>query len=447
MLISFNIENFLSFGNKVNFSMVAGKVQQHKDLHTFQVNKKKKLALLKISAIYGANASGKSNLIKTIELLKRLIIKGTQPEDIIPLVPFKLNSKYENKPSKIEIVFIKNSRVYAFGFLATNDMVYEEWLYDSTTDKQKLIYERKLNEAKKYEYTFLSNRKITKKDKNFVNFIAEGTRKNQLFLTECFLHQTDNNFTNYRAIRDTLEWVNKDLLIIFPNSKYQPLLIKLNNSTDFFNRFERFISIPDTGIDGIELKEVKFNDLIEIPDIIKQDIKNKLKPQESAFLNLNNGNDSIIIEKRSDKEIIAKKLYAKHYIVNKEGYEYFDLKFESDGTRRLFDLIPLLIEQDERELVVFIDELNRSLHPLLTKWFIDIFINQSFNKKIQLIFTTHEEYLLDFDILRKDEIWFTEKNENNETNIYSLAEFKDVRFDKRIVNDYLLGRYGAIPKI
>jgi len=447
MIISLNIENFLSFGEKVNFSMAAGKVQQHKELHTLQVNKKKNFSLLKIAAVYGANASGKSNLIKAIDVLKRFVIKGTQPEEVIPLVPFKLNTKYKNKPSKLEIEFLKNNKIYSFGFVADSEMIYEEWLYDITTDKQKPIYERTIDEFKKYSFNFFNSTKITAKDRNFVKFLAEGTRKNQLFLTECFLHKTDNNFKNYKGIIDSLDWINKDLLILFPNSKYQPLLINLDNSKDFFNNFETLISTPGTGIDGIELREVKFENLIDIPELIKNDIKNTLKPQKSAFINANMGNDLILVTKKDNNEIIAKKLYAKHNRINEKGCEYFELNMESDGTRRLFDIIPLLIEEDDRELVVFIDELNRSLHPLLTKWFIDVFINQSFNKKVQLIFTTHEEYLLDFDLLRKDEIWFTEKNENQETNIYSLAEYKDIRFDKRIVNDYLLGRFGAIPKI
>ncbi len=448
MLLTLKVENFLSIGEEVLFSMAAGKIQQHKEMHTYSFRGKPNNLILKIAAIYGANSSGKSNLIKAIDTIKRIVLKGTKPEESIPIIPFKLNSKYQKKTTNFEIEFIKNDNIYAFGFKADIEKIHEEWLYNITTAKPKVIYERKYKEKEKYDYTFLKNKKISAEERNFISFLSKGTRKNQLFLTECFFHKTNNNFNSYPGINDTIEWFIKNLSVIFPDTSYNPLLLHLDNSEEFFSKFQELICSSDTGIDGIELKEVKFDTLVDLPEELKNEIKKTLKPKKGALLNINN---AILISKNKNNEIIVKKLFAKHKIKNGNNgnnFEYFDLDLESDGTRRLFDLIPVLINEDKNtELVVFIDELNRSLHPKLTKWFLEVFIGQSFGKKVQLIFTTHEEYMLDLEFLRKDEIWFTEKDAHKETKLFSLAEFKDIRFDKRIRDDYLLGRFGGIPKI
>jgi AAA15 family ATPase/GTPase len=182
----------------------------------------------------------------------------------------------------------------------------------------------------------------------------------------------------------------------------------------------------------------------EIPDRIIDPLKRNFKGGNERILLRSLDNKRYTIYRDEHGDLIALKLISKHKIKNSNKEVSFEINEESDGTQRIIDLIPVLISSLEEDRVFVIDELDRSLHPLLIQEFISIFVKKSTEQKSQIIVTTHDASLLNQKLLRKDEIWFTEKNEFGNSNLFSLEEF-NIRYDKNIRKDYLRGRFGAIP--
>ena len=446
MLIRLFVENFLSFGERTSLSMVAGKNQRHQDSHIIKLKKKDGFNLLKLSVIYGANASGKSNLIKALSFIQNLVLNGTtKREQSTKVIPFKLDAILKNSPTRIEVEFRIKEINYAYGFIINSKEIVEEWLYEIGIQKDKLIFERKTNSSEISDILFSDKLNKTEEEYVFLDYLRKSTRNNQLFITECFSKNVKANIKKMVGISNTMEWFKNNLLIIFPDSKFLDLLPILETKNSFGKNFEKYLRLFDSGIEGLQFKNIDFNHLTEIREEIKEDIKETIDTNSMLLVTSSNDNMFLFISDENG-ELSVKKLFTKHKVNKSLDFEDFNLNEESDGTRRLFDLIPTLINI-RNEKVVVVDELNRSLHPLLSKAFIDMFLDVNHENNSQLIFTTHEENLLDLEFLRKDEIWFVEKNNLQQTKLYSLAEFKDVRFDKRIKNDYLLGRYGAIPNV
>lgn len=444
MLIRYSIENFMSFGEKCSFSMIPGLIRSHAS-HKISFSEKKEIDILKLGIIYGANASGKSNLIKSLRFIQRLVLDGTKPEQNINLVSHKLNPAFNKKPSLFEVEFRKNGKNYAYGVLLNSKGIIEEWLYEISKTSDTLIFERKNSAKGSFEIKFKNIEFKSKKEEDFLNFVARGTRENQLFLTECYLRNVSNNVNDIKPITDAISWFNNSLTIIFPSSKYRGLLFELENNEDFRKSLQKYLNVFDTGIDEIELKEQDFNLLKDFPNEIKKEIVADLKPGSRGLITYPE-KQTYSITKKKDGSINAYKVMTKHKITKSKEFTHFELAEESDGTQRLIDLIPALIDVSKSEKVFFIDELDRSLHPNLSRKFLELFLEISQNIESQIIVTTHEVNLLNLKHFRKDEIWFVEKGTDNQSKIFSLNDF-NIRFDKRIMNDYLLGRFGATPSI
>ncbi len=446
MLIRLFVENFLSFGERIEFSMVAGKIQQHPD-HIIKLEKNSKFNLLKVGAIYGANAAGKSNLIKAMAVIQKLVLKGTLPNQTLPVTEFKLDKELKSKPTRIEVEFRKNNKCYAYGFIADKNTILEEWLYEIGKQKEKRIFSREIDKNKNTSFQFLENSQISKKEKDFLNLLSESTRDNQLFINQCFNHKIENLLVKSKGIQECISWFSDNLVVVFPNTKFSFPFYNTANKNNFMKDFSKFLKIFDTGIDDVEYKKIDVNDTKLIPKDVQEKIRELPQDGKTRLISIRQGDSLSYILYDGTSKFVIHKLTVVHKIVNSEKSESFDLEEESDGTIRMFDLIPLLLDSSNEENVILIDELNRSLHPSLTKNFIIKFLDVYENKNNQIIFTTHEENLLDLDLFRKDEIWFVEKNEKKQSKVYSLLVFKDVRFDKKIKDDYLIGRYGAIPDL
>ncbi len=444
MLIQFTIENFLSFRDEVTFSMVAvSSDSQHSD-HLAQNEGGEGRSVLPIAAIYGANAAGKSNLIKAIAFAQNLVLEGTRSNQTIAIHPFKLGDHGKN-PSKFEFVFTLKDSQYSYGFTLNREQILEEWLYGIPQGKKKevMYFERfsSIQNSNPTKTTIKFGSIIkgkTRKDEQNLNFIALGTRPNQLFLTESI----DRNFD---ALMPVYNWFNNVLTVIAADVDCSSLEANVQRNEKFRNFLSNFLQVTGTGINSIVDEKIEINFDQYLATMHKS-------TRESLLQELNNSPEVSVKKSKGGRDIFSKddtgkvtltRLKTIHLGENGE-FINFSIDEESEGTQRLIHLIPaLFLLQQEQETVIFLDELDRRLHPLLSRHFVSSALNYR-AKNNQLIFTTHDTNLLDLDLLRRDEIWLVEKNQQGVSDFYSLAEFK-IRPDLKVEKGYLNGRFGAIP--
>ncbi|NUQ25662.1 MAG: ATP-binding protein [Saprospiraceae bacterium] len=442
MLVRFNVENFLSFRDREVFSLLPGKgtlKPQHKSKAV------KDISVLKAAVIYGANASGKSNLIKAIEFGKELVLEGTKTEQPIIYDVFKLDEKSIKANSRIEYEIQHNGKNYAYGFVFDSKRILEEWLYIISKKSEIKVFERKETKYFDLNYLFKFNKK--EREKQFLNFTAQATPNNQLFLTEIRTRKVKENVSDISDVLNVIDWFQNALTVIYPNSKSIGKKFELKENTDLQKLFAEMLEYFDTGIDGIEFQKVDIEKL-EIPETIIKQTKNDLLSEKSEknreFLLNPIDNKYYIISRTKDNALEAELLKTKHK-VRGGSFELFDLKDESDGTRRIMDLITMIIDFFKGGNVFVVDEIERSLHPNLIKDLFDFMLSQCSNVNSQLIVASHESTLLTQKILRKDEIWFVVKDKQGASHLHSLEDY-NIRFDKEIMRDYLLGRYKGVPK-
>ena len=442
MLIRFTIENFRSFKDRVEFSLIPSKgtlKPQHK------TNPVKGTSVLKTAVVFGANASGKSNLIKAIEFGKKLILKGTKAEQPITFEIFKLDKKSIKENARIEYEIQHKNKNYAFGFVFNSKEIIEEWLFEINKKTEIKIFERTNTNHFVFPALFKKN---NKDEQQFITFTAKGTPRNQLFLTQIRNTNIKENVTDITDILNVIDWFQNALTVIYPNSKTVDKKFELIENNNLIKIFTEMLDYFDTGIDGIVFKEIEF-EKIELPEAVKEKIKNNLLSDKSekkgALLSNSEDDKYYIITKNNKNELKAKLLKTKHNVVG-GNYELFDLTNESDGTRRIMDLIPLIIDFFKGGNVFIVDEIERSLHPNLVYDLFGFFLEKCENINSQFIVTSHETTLLNQKLLRKDEIWFTVKDKQGISHLHSLEDY-NIRFDKEIRKDYLLGRFKGVPKL
>jgi len=441
MLIRFSVENFLSFKDEVEFSMVAGRTRKHKE-HILTTGKRNDIRLLKTGVIYGANASGKSNLIKAMSFAKELIVQGIRKKQDIPVIPYRFDNATASKPSRFQFEIKCNPNAYIYGFELDKKQVRSEWLYEIRTASEKLIFERMTGLNGLTEIEFGNILLTAEQNQKFLDFTARGTRPNQLFLTESIER-------NISYFEDIYNWFDKTLVLIFPNTIPAGIEIAFMGDKDFQQQFRKLIKLFDLGIDDIRLEDFDFDTETRLPNEIKEQIKQDVREmnrEAEGYEIIQVPDLNILIFADPDNEIKAYKFMTFHRVAGEPRSEPLELTEESDGTQRLFELVPALIDllNDKRERVFVIDELDRRLHAHITYNILDIFLTNSVNKSSQMIVTTHESSLLDLDLVRRDEIWFIEKDGTGASSVYSLEEFAP-RFDIDIEKGYLNGRFGAIP--
>lgn len=445
MFIGFSVSNFLSFKDPQTMSMMASKVARHKE-HILSGNGKK---VLKTGLIYGANAGGKSNFIKAIDFSRDIILDGLEEVDLNRKY-FRISKDGYKQPGVFEYRLITQSRKeYSYGIAisyATKEIL-SEWLvrieksgaetciFNRDTDENGVNFTfsevRPRSEAERIKWeiyldVFGKNISPSMKKKSILSDVAERSNENRGVL---------------REIRDVYEWF-QSIIILFPTSQYSGLnqLVEKEEVRKFFSGILKYF---DTGIESVESKlgEMEFDRIFEgIPkehaEKLKIRISNDIE-DDSVMFKVNNQVYSL----RKDEEgnIITIKMMQNHGNAQ-ELFEYAD---ESDGTQRLFDLIPLFFEHQGNR-VIFIDEIDRSLHTNLTRKFLELFYTLTEEADCQIIATTHDSNLLDLDLVRQDEIWFIKRLKDHSSQIYSLNRYKE-RYDKKIDKEYLLGRYDAVP--
>ena len=431
MLIRFHVSNFLSVNEEVELSLVSGRVRQHPE-HVMRITEGCDMSLLRAAIIYGANASGKSNLIRAMRFAQNLVVKGTRIKQAIPRRPFKLCLDGDSRPSKFEFEFKQGKHCYIYGFEVDHQRVCTEWLYEIRKTTETMLFERATTQEGKVSVQFGRMRFENKESEQFVEGVAKGTRPNQLFLTESMER-------NVPYFREVYQWFDETLVIIYPDSRYLPLANRVMES-DFAAGIARHLEQLGTGIYGFELLEV--NPEVEFPADMIMEMREMPDMEEGAAFVIGPRGERFIVE-LSAGQLRAKKLMFKHKMADCGEEVLFGIEEESDGTRRMLELLPQFTNLLGQDKVIVIDELDRSLHPRLSYELIRLFLADTGNRS-QVIATTHEEHLLDLELLRRDEIWFIEKDQAGASRLYSLEEFVP-RYDKDIERGYLMGRFGAIP--
>jgi uncharacterized protein len=436
MLIRFVVNNLFSFGQEKEFNMLPSSHSKNLGHHKYHI--KEGFELLKMSSIYGANGAGKSNLIKSLFLLKEMILNEAIPKSFNEK-QFKL-SKPETRSSQIlSVEFVQNAQSFYYAIEINDSIIFTEELYESGLGKQpdKLIFERKTDKEKKTLLKFSDEFESDKESQVLKKVIEKSLSKANKPLLK-LLSTLDNPFL--ADIGTALKWFEETLQIVMPEAKPIALAHHIDIDKAFKQYAEEIMLSFNTGIQGLktERKKLKAGEEVELDELLKNIEKS---PQKMIGMKNRKNGDEIIVLKENE-EIVLKQLKLEH--LGTEGViAEFDLHEESDGTIRLLDLIPAFKSIVSQNKVFVIDEIERSIHPILIKALVEKF-SQDQQTNGQLIFTTHESSLLEQNIFRTDEIWFVEKDKQGCTDIYPLSDFKEQKITD-IRKGYLNGRYGSIP--
>jgi AAA15 family ATPase/GTPase len=439
MIVSFSVANFRSFASEETLSLVASKrvADQHHD-HAVPIPDSKE-QVLRVAVLYGANGAGKSNLFNALRYMESLALNTRSRKQGTGREPFRF-AELHNAPSSFDLQFIASDKLFRFGLKIDDERVIEEWLYRIINGKEKVIYERTTSE----EGSVVIQGEGLKEAGPKVEALATiGGPQNQSFLAT--VNATLENADWGEELGDVLAWFNESLTLIAPEQYYGSLAHFLDQNPGFQSFASSFLKASSTGVDHLEVEkhEVSKEDLRKLlPSGVVSRILRALEEDNGGIVRLYEGTE-LVIERQAEDRFYAIEIQAAHEQRSGSMIK-LDLGEESDGTRRLLNLLPALYDMRTRGSVYFIDEIDRSLHPILVKEFLQFFLRSCDSSCRQLIVTTHESNLLDLDLLRRDEIWFAEKDESASTRLYSLLDFK-VRNDLEIRKHYLQGRFGAIP--
>lgn len=444
MLVGFSVSNYKSFKETQNISFVASKIARHKEHYIVRGNRK----VLKSGLIFGANAGGKSNLIKAVDFSKKIILNGLEQVNLNKKY-FRISKEAYYKPGIFEYRILIDNQEYSYGIVISycQNEIISEWLVKMGEHGEEIcIYNREVDE--------LGNSRVTSdvskdaKEENirmriyledFSENISDTLRKKTI-LSDIASRVNDKQGPFFEITR-VYEWFD-NIVVIFPESQYEALN-DVAAESEQRNFYTKVMSFFDTGIEEVtsQKQEMDFDKVLQfIPKEDAEKIKVKISNDVSEHPIMLNINDQIyILRKDKNGSIVYNKLLLNHGN-DEDLFEYSD---ESDGTRRLFDLIPIL-HDNRKNSVIFIDEIDRSLHTNLIKRFMRLYYETMKDEPCQLVVTTHDANLMDLDLVRQDEIWFVKRQEDHSSSIYSLNKYRE-RFDKKIDKEYLLGRYEAIP--
>lgn len=419
MLLDFTVENFRSFYSKKTFSMRSQKLSEEAKENVAQ---HLSYNILKALAVYGANSSGKSNLINALEVMQYCVLTSVRlnPQDDLPYSPFLL-LKENNRPTLFEVTFLKDQYCYRYGFAYKKNDVIDEWLFRKTTTRSK------------EQPMFIRNEEgIAFDDNKFPEGIGLETKtnSNRLFLSLCA--QLGGEISN-----QVISWFGSDFHVVsgLNNQDYREFSKK---------QFHQRNETSQKALAFFKSLQLGFNEITthEEDVIIPNNVPKELLPFISR---------EMAGKKRIEMESIHTIYNAKGVACGTDRFPFEEM--ESSGTRKLFDLSGPIFDTLEKGSVLVVDELDAKMHPLISQHIIRLFNNPHTNpKNAQLIFTTHDTHLLSTKMLRRDQIWFTEKNESEQTDLFCLTDIvlpdgTKPRNDANYEKNYIAGRYGAIPYI
>ena len=418
MLLEFKIKNFLSIKDEICLDLKATNINDFGDTNLIRTER---FNILKGAVIYGANSSGKTNLIKAMSTMRRVVFQSFEKSSTsdLNIEPFLLDTISENEPSFFEVTFLLNNIKYRYGFELTNSEVKAEWLMEAKKIVEKYLFVRKddaIDVNPQYKEA---------KD------LEEKTRDNALFLAVI------DQF-NGKLAKQIMMWFNNFITISgLSHERYKAVTFHMLGKKESKHVLQSFYNNLDLGFDDVEIKKKDFH-TNDIPgDISKHIVKQLVSNLEGK------------------KIVDVKTLHKKR---NPSDNSFTDVEFdmlnqESSGTNKVFNVSGPIFDVLTNGGVLVIDELDASLHPLLTLSITRLFNSIEHNQKnAQLIFSTHDTNLFSYGKFRRDQIYFVEKDKNFSSDLYSLVEYKgdggiSVRQDRKFEKDYIQGKYGAIPFI
>ena len=443
MLMRFSVSNFMSFGYSENpdgtvktaeFHLYAGRTEQFKE-RVMHINGRN---LLKFASLYGANAAGKTNLTRAIGFGRQIILSTIEKRDAQDKY---CRSKKENrdKPTQFEYEFSVGDKCFAYGFTVNlyNKSILSEWLYELNGSKESTIFERLAEKELYYfdESIFSESENI----QQFHFFMKDANRiNNSLLLYE--LNRRKLEHQDFQVFATVFEWFQKDLIVIYPDTKIGKSYFRFESDKDKLTKILDYLDTGITDYDMHKINEEAFREYFSDASLADMFLTRQDKKDKDALKSiLYYGNTLFELDYGDEKADGIYKLMFRHG-TDESSYEYGE---ESDGTRRLIELLDIILNENKKKVFI-VDELDRSLHPQMTKKFVETFLKFSKNMNTQLIITTHESNLMDLTLLRRDEIWFAERDWDSTTSLYSLEKFK-ARYDTIAAKNYLSGRYGAVP--
>ena len=430
MLIRFYVANFLSFADKTEFSMISAK-GAHADDHVVRSNG---FGVLRGAVLYGANASGKSNLVNAIDLARHMVTDSAKTSSKLIDKRFRPASSDDDTPTHFEFEFSVAETVYAYGFTFSPTAVHEEWLYVLRGSGEIVVFERDDTGFHLNESLFRGRDSVKR-----LEYMFDDLLPTQLYLTEANTRNI-KNISGAEPLIESFRWFMDSLVIIYPESRFRAW-DSIEQDTAFVDAMNRKLREFDTGIDRVSFEERAESDIpeTELPRDFLTDIESKAG-QTSVFV-FGHDYNTYLIDWPDGKRRI-RELCTIHE--TQSGPEMFRMADESDGTKRLTDFIPLYIRGTAAERTFIIDEIDRSLHTNLSTVLVSTLLRSFAGSRSQLICTTHDTRLMDLELFRRDEIWFVEKDSSGRSRLHSLNDYRPRR-DKDVQKEYLNGRYGGVP--
>lgn len=414
MLVEFSVTNFRSIRTTQSLSLVASADRDHEASNVVMNVAPGVDRLLRCAVIYGANAAGKSNLILALDLLRDMVVgSATETSKSIrsAIKPYRLDELI-TEPSSFELVFVARGVKYQYGFSANSERVVEEWLYAFPEKRAQLWFHRTTGKDGKYNWKFGPSLRGPKQ------IWSNSTKDGALLLSVAGQLKSDQ-------LQIVYDWF-EEYLRVLTSGEVSPNFSKSQLARpDLREKITSFMRNCDISFNEIAVREKSV-------DKEHLDRISKLLPDEQRDAVMKH-----LIEMESSEVVISR--------LNSAGEAvWFEYDEESRGTRKLFEYAGPLLDTLSSGYVMVVDELNNSMHPLLAKEIIRLVNDGNINKaNAQLIVVTHSTSMLDLDLLRRDQVWFAEKNQGA-TEIYPLTDFKP-RKDASLAKGYLQGRYGAVP--
>ncbi len=417
--MEFKVTNYRSIKETQTLSMVKSKYYDDlEEKNCFDSGVRSLNKLLRTAVIYGPNAAGKSNLIWAIGFMRNFVLQSHNHQEgqRINTVPFALSSDSRTKPSEFEVFFIQDGVRYQYGFALNSERVIEEWLLAYPEGKQQRWFQRTYDEKTQKDNWYFGSKFTGRKQ-----LWQESTRNNALFLSTAIQ-------LNNEQLKPVFNWFQNRLTVILPHDNIN-LKFSIDKcfSEEGKAKIMEFMNAADLSVSGIN---IEFKKLPITPEVLPPEIPKELRENMVKDLHVT-GVPFIHFQHLNDKNEPV----------------FFNFQDESDGTKRFFAFAGPWIDVKANARVLFVDELDKSLHPLLVRYLVETFHGNKTNPhNAQLIFTTHNTSLLSNELFRRDQIWFMERDNDNATTMYPLSDFQ-ARKKESIEKRYLQGRYGALPFI
>jgi len=416
MLIEFSVTNYRSFLTTQSLTLTANPATELQEENSFVSSVSNLPRLLRSAVVYGPNAAGKSNLIQAIAFMKGFVLssaKESQEGEKIDAAPFLFNRQSSRNSSEFEVLFIQECIRYQYGFAVNSERVTGEWLFAYPEGRAQKWFERNYDPETQKDIWYFGP-KFTGRRKVW----QEATRSNALFLSTAIQ-------LNNEQVKPVFNWFDHKLVTSVQGTSIRPeFTISECEEENKKKEILKFMNAADLSITDIFLEKKEFSTK-DLPAEMPQSLKEKIS-----------------------KELDGKKLTSLFFMhPSSDAGEDVALEFdeESAGTRKLFILAGPWLDVLDNGLVFFVDELDTSLHPLLVRFLLNLLHNSETNRhNAQLIFTTHDTTVLDQTLMRRDQVWFVEKDAENATRLYPLSDYKP-RKGEALQKGYLYGRYGALP--